>query len=200
MKWIGLTGGIATGKSTAKKLIESLGSPVIDADEISHQLSAVDQAGYKAIVSHFGKEVLNTDLTLDRKKLGQMIFANESLKLQLEGILHPLIRAEVLRQKEQHRANGAELCFYDVPLLFEKKLWSDFDATVLIWCDARAQLERLMARNGYSKEEALLRISNQIDLIDKVKMSTYCVDNSGDTEDLQKQLVKLLGNLKQLTI
>ncbi|AGH96213.1 dephospho-CoA kinase [Pseudobdellovibrio exovorus] len=197
MKWIGLTGGIATGKSTAKKLIESLGSPVIDADEISHQLSAVDQAGYKAIVSHFGQEVLNTDLTLDRKKLGQMIFADESLKLQLEGILHPLIRAEVLRQKEHHRTSGAELCFYDVPLLFEKKLWSDFDATVLIWCDAYTQLQRLMARNGYTEEEALLRISNQIDLIDKVKMSTYCVDNSGDTEDLQKQLVKLLESLKR---
>lgn len=196
MKWIGLTGGIATGKSTAKKLLEGLGIPVIDADEISHQLSAVNQAGYKAIVSHFGNGVLNTDSTLDRKKLGQLIFADESLKLQLEGILHPLIRAEVLRQKEQHRANGAELCFYDVPLLFEKKLWSDFDATVLIWCDARIQLERLIARNGYSEEEARLRISNQIDLIDKVKMSTYCVDNSGDTEDLQKQLVRLLGNLK----
>lgn len=195
MKWTGLTGGIATGKSTAKKLIEGLGIPVIDADEISHALSAVGQPGYEGIVSHFGNEVLTTDQTLDRKKLGQLVFADVKQKLALENILHPLIRAEVLSQREHHRAAGASLCFYDVPLLFEKQLWNDFDATVLIWCDPRIQLERLMARNGFTEEEARLRIRNQVDLIEKVRQATYCVDNSGDVEDLGKQLVRLVKRL-----
>ena len=132
MKWTGLTGGIATGKSTAKKLIESLGIPVVDADQISHKLSEVGAAGYTQIVSHFGHSILNSDLTINRKKLGKIIFSDSSLKLKLESILHPLVQTEVRVQRETHRLNGAKLCFYDVPLLFEKKLWSDFDATVLM--------------------------------------------------------------------
>lgn len=195
MKWTGLTGGIATGKSTAKKLIEGLGYPVIDADEISHTLSAVGQAGYAGILSHFGNEVLQKDQTLDRKKLGQIVFSDPQRKLELENILHPLIRAEVLRQREQHEKNGVPVCFYDVPLLFEKQLWNDFDATVLIWCDPRIQLERLMKRNNLTEAEARLRMQNQIELIEKVRMATYCVDNSGDTEDLGKQLVRLVQRL-----
>lgn len=195
MKWTGLTGGIATGKSTAKKLIEGLGAPVIDADEISHRLTGVGQAGYTAVVSHFGNQVLQKDQTLDRKKLGQIVFSDSEQKLALENILHPLIRSEVIRQREQHEKSGAAVCFYDVPLLFEKQLWNDFDATVLIWCDPRIQLERLMRRNNFSESEAQLRISNQIDLIEKVRMATYCVDNSGDTEDLKNQLSRLLQRL-----
>lgn len=195
MKWTGLTGGIATGKSTAKKLIEGLGFPVIDADEISHRLTESGQPGYVGVVSHFGNQVLQKDQTLDRKKLGQIVFSDSEQKLALENILHPLIRSEVVRQREHHEKSGTTVCFYDVPLLFEKQLWNDFDATVLIWCDPRIQLERLMKRNQLSESDAQLRIANQIDLIEKVRMATYCVDNSGDVEDLKKQLSRLLQRL-----
>jgi dephospho-CoA kinase len=195
MKWTGLTGGIATGKSTAKKLIESLGFPVIDADQISHKLSEVGATGYTQIVSQFGHSVLNSDLTINRKKLGQIIFSDTSLKLKLESILHPLIQTEVKVQREFQRLNGAKLCFYDVPLLFEKKLWSDFDATVLIWCDPNIQLQRLMTRNSLSEEEARLRLANQLPLVDKVSLAHYCVDNSGDLVELEKQISFLLKRL-----
>lgn len=195
MKWTGLTGGIATGKSAAKKLLEGLGIPVIDADQISHKLSQPGEETYSKIVSHFGNSILNPDLSIDRKKLGQIIFSNEQSKLQLEAILHPPIQAEVRRQREMHKQAGAKICFYDVPLLFEKNLWKDFDATVLIWCAPAIQLERLMKRNSLTKEEALLRIRNQIPLIDKVKMADYCVDNSGDLLDLEKQINKLVNTL-----
>ncbi|MBY0553835.1 dephospho-CoA kinase [bacterium] len=195
MKWTGLTGGIATGKSAAKKLIESLGIPVIDADQISHKLSEPGQETYSKIVSHFGNSILNPDLSIDRKKLGQIIFSNEQSKLQLEAILHPPIQAEVRRQREIHKQAGAKICFYDVPLLFEKNLWRDFDATVLIWCSPSIQLDRLMKRNNLTLEEAVLRIGNQIPLIDKVKMANYCIDNSGDLSDLEKQLQKLVEKL-----
>lgn len=195
MKWTGLTGGIATGKSTAKKLIEGLGIPVVDADQISHRLSEPEQAGYTQIVSHFGNKILNDNLSIDRKKLGHIVFTDTRLKSQLEQILHPLIKAEVLLQKNQHQKNGATICFYDVPLLFEKNLWDDFDSTVLIWVNNQTQLERLMMRSGFTLEEAFLRIKNQVPMIDKVKMAKHCVDNSGDIEDLEKQIKKLIKSL-----
>lgn len=196
MKWTGLTGGIATGKSTAKKLIESLGIPVVDADQISHGLTVPGEKGYLQIVSHFGKNILNEDFSLNRKKLGHLVFANPQIMSELENILHPLIRAEMLSQRKYFEKNGAPLCFYDVPLLFEKKLTQEFDTTVLIWCNTQTQLERLMKRSGLTVDEAVLRIKNQLPMIDKVKLAEHCVDNSGDTEDLGKQIKRLIRKLQ----
>lgn len=198
MKWAGLTGGIATGKTTAKKLIESLGIPVIDADQISHRLSEVGQSGYQKIASRFGNEILNSDQSINRKKLGQIIFSDTQLKSDLENILHPLIKIEVLSQRKQHEAAGVPLCFYDIPLLFEKKLSKDFDTTVLIWCNNQTQLERLIKRSSLGVEEAYLRIKNQLPMIDKVKIAEHCVDNSGDLDDLEKQLKRLVRFLGKI--
>ena len=196
MKWTGLTGGIATGKSTAKKLIESLGFPVVDADQISHKLSEPGASGYDKILSQFGRDFLNSDSTLDRKKLGQIIFSEPTKKQLLENILHPLIQDEVKFLRKLHQENGVSLCFYDVPLLFEKDLSSQFDTTVLIWCNASAQLGRLMARNNLTESEARLRIENQMSLVDKVRRADHCVDNSGDMADLEKQIKRLTQRLK----
>jgi len=198
MKWTGLTGGIATGKSTASKLIEGLGIPVIDADQISHKLSEVGQLGYEKILFHFGKDILNTNLSIDRKKLGQIIFSNSRLKSDLENIMHPLIKAEVQLQKKEHQLKGVSLCFYDVPLLFEKKLETNFETIVLIWCNRQTQLQRLMQRNRLTVEAAQLRINSQWSMIDKVKKAHYCLDNSGDQEDLNKQLKNLIKTLSDL--
>ena len=192
MKWTGLTGGIATGKSTAAKLIESMGIPVIDADQIAHKLSEPGQIGYQKIVSHFGQQILSNDLSIDRRELGRIIFSDTQLKSDLENILHPLIKAEVQEQRKKYQASGVPLCFYDVPLLFEKKLAKEFDTTVLIWCDNQMQLERLMKRSGLTVEEAYLRIKNQMPMIDKVSLAEHCVDNSGDIEDLEKQIKRLI--------
>lgn len=200
MKWTGLTGGIATGKSTAARLIEGLGVPLIDADQISHKLSEVGEPGYEKILSHFGKNILNSDLSINRKELGRLIFSDPQLKSDLEGILHPLIKHEVQKHKNQYQRQGAKLCFYDVPLLFEKKSAADFDVTVLVWCDSQTQLNRLLQRSQLgsqlSVEEANLRIKNQLPMIDKVKMADFCLDNSGDIEDLEKQIKKLLKTLE----
>ena len=132
MKWIGLTGGIATGKSTVKKLIEGRGHPVIDADLISHRLTEVGQVGYQNVVSHFGNSVVNPDQTLNRKALGQIIFNDSQQRAQLENILHPLIQVAVAQQKKMHLGANRALCFYDVPLLFEKNLKKEFDLVVMI--------------------------------------------------------------------
>lgn len=195
MKWTGLTGGIATGKSTAAKLLEGLGFPVIDADQISHKVTEVGAEGYLRVVSHFGKDILNEDNSINRKKLGHLVFSSPQLKFELETILHPIIKVHVDLQRKKYEVGGVALCFYDVPLLFEKNLMANFKSTVLIWCNNQMQLERLMSREGLSADEAYIRIKNQLPMIDKVKLATHCIDNSGDTEDLLKQLRHLIKTL-----
>lgn len=196
MKWTGLTGGIATGKSTAKKLIEGLGFPVIDADQISHSLTEPGGPGYIGILSQFGRDVLMKDSDrIDRKKLAALIFSSLMQKEILESILHPLIQEEVRSQKEFYRSKSHRICFYDVPLLFEKNLQSQFDTTLLIWCDPQTQLARLMKRSGLTEEEARLRMGNQMSLVEKVKLADHCVDNSGNEADLEKQLLRLVPRL-----
>jgi dephospho-CoA kinase len=195
MKWIGLTGGIATGKSTAKKLIEGLGYPVIDADIISHDITQVGREGYVKIVSHFGKEILLADQSLNRKALGQIIFNDAQKRLELEQILHPIIQIEVQRQKESHALRKNRLCFYDVPLLFEKDLKKNFDAVVLVWCDPVMQKMRLMARNQLTAIEAQSRLSSQSEMSYKVKNSHHCLDNSTDINGLERQIQSLVRSL-----
>ncbi len=197
MKWIGLTGGIATGKSTAKKLIEGLGIPVIDADQISHQMTATGAEGLRQVVSHFGTEMLNPDQSLNRKKLGAIIFNDAQLRLKLENILHPLIQTEVQRLKTKYRDEGHKICFYDVPLLFEKNLASLFDHVVLVWCEPQEQLNRLIIRSQLSVEEAEARINSQIVMSEKIKRAHYCIDNSTTLENLQIQIHHLIKTLGQ---
>ena len=197
MKWTGLTGGIATGKSTVKKLLEGFGIPVVDADQISHKLTEQGAAGYNGILSHFGNEILTADQSLDRKKLGQIIFSDAARKSELENILHPLIQQEVQIQREMHQHRDADICFYDVPLLFEKNLAGNFDHTVLVWCDTKTQMDRLLNRDHLSETEAFLRIGNQLNLVEKVKQADFCIDNSGSVHELETQLKKLIIKLKE---
>lgn len=195
MKWTGLTGGIGTGKSTARKLLQSLGFQAIDADEISHRLSQPGEQAYSQIVSHFGNSILEQDQRLNRKKLGELVFSQPQQKAVLEGILHPLIQKEVQTQRRVLESKGEKICFYDVPLLFEKNLVSQFDHTVLIWCDPKTQLQRLLERDKIPPLQIEYRIKNQWPIIDKVKLAEFCIDNSGDLEDLSRQLKKLVNKI-----
>ena len=190
-----MTGGIATGKSTVKKLIEGLGFPVIDADLISHELTQVSKAGYDAVVSHFGNSVLNPDQTLNRKALGEIVFNDFEKRTQLENILHPLIKTEVVRQKAVHAAAQVKLCFYDVPLLFEKDLKKEFDLVIMVWCDPALQKVRLAARSQLTEVAVQSRLSSQMKLGDKIKNSDYCLDNSTDHAGLEKQVTALLQTI-----
>jgi len=195
MKWIGLTGGIATGKSTVARLVESLGASVIDADKISHQLTRIGQSGYKQVVSYFGTSILNDSQEIDRKVLAQIIFSDVQKKNNLEKILHPLIQDEVLRLKIEYKNNQARFCFYDVPLLFEKKMENNFDSVVTVWCDEKTQISRLRTRNNLTVPEALARIETQIPLADKILKSQYCIDNSGPEESLIQIVSNWFENL-----
>lgn len=197
MKWIGLTGGIATGKSTVKNKMLSLNMAVIDADVISHELTQVGASGYKQIVSLFGKEVLNPDQTLNRKQLGHIVFNDTQKLFLLEQILHPLIQAEVQIRKMSFQQQGQALCFYDVPLLFEKKLEAQFDLIVLVYAPSTTQVERLRLRNNLTSTEAMARLQAQIPIHQKVALAKYCLDNSTNQDDLDLQVLNLVKTLSQ---
>ena len=186
---------MGTGKSTARKQLQSLGFQAIDADEISHRLSQPGEQAYTKIVSHFGKSILDHDQCINRKRLGALVFSDSAQKTVLEGILHPLIQQEVQAQRRIFESRGEKICFYDVPLLFEKNLVSQFDRTVLIWCDPKSQLQRLLKRDRLPPQEIEQRLKNQWPIIDKVKKADFCIDNSGDQEDLARQLEKLIHKL-----
>lgn len=192
MKWIGLTGGIATGKSTVKNRLITLNIPVIDADQISHELTQVNGLGYKQIVSQFGNEILNPDQTLHRKKLGEIVFSDKQKLLQLEQILHPLIQAEVKTRKASYQSKGHKICFYDVPLLFEKNLGAQFDKIVLVYAPVTTQVNRIMLRDGLDHIQALARINNQLPMAAKIQKSHLCLDNSTNNEDLSLQVLNLI--------
>ncbi len=195
LKWYGLTGGIATGKSTVARLLQGRGFPVIDADQIAHQLTEKNQLGYNQIVKDFGRGILDADQNIDRKKLAQIIFNNSTKKDKLESILHPLIQQKVQSLKSDYKAKNFLMCFYDVPLLFEKKIETQFDAVILVYAQPEVQLQRLMARNQLTRAEAESRIKNQSPMPDKIKKSHFCLDNSTDVGDLETQVETLCAVL-----
>lgn len=197
MKWIGLTGGIATGKSSVSRLLLSLGTPVIDADKISHDLSQIGSAGYHHIVSAFGRQILNTDQTLNRSALGKIIFNDLNSRQKLESVLHPLIQQKVLSEKLMYQNAGHLYCIYDVPLLFEKKMAEQFDATILVYAPLHIQLNRLMKRNNLNNTEALSRLKSQLPACEKIKNSKFCIDNSTTHSDLEIQVKSLHSKLIQ---
>lgn len=197
MKWIGLTGGIATGKSTVKSRLIALNIPVIDADQISHELSVVGGLGYKAIVSQFGTEILNPDQTIHRKKLGEIVFNDKQKLLQLEQILHPLIQAEVKQRRSAYQSQGQAICFYDVPLLFEKNLEAQFDLIVLVYAPITTQVDRIMLRDSLDHIQALARINAQLPISVKIQKSHHCLDNSTNNDDLGLQVLNLIRVLSQ---
>lgn len=195
MKWIGLTGGIATGKSAAAKLIQGLGFPVIDADEIARLVVQPGQEGLQKIVHHFGNSVLQTDQSLNRRLLGEIVFNSVEKRLLLESILHPLIQVEVAKLKQKYELENEKICFYDIPLLFEKGLAAQFFCTVLIWCDPETQKRRLQARNQLTEKQAVDRIKLQKRLSEKLPLANFCIDNSTTLQSLELQIGKLVKKL-----
>lgn len=197
MKWIGLTGGIATGKSTVKNKLTELNIPVIDADSISHELTQIGGLGYSAIVSHFGNDILNPDQSIHRKKLGEIVFNDSQKLMHLEQLLHPLIQSEVQQRKAKLKSHGKTLCFYDVPLLFEKKLEAQFDQIVLVYAPLTTQVDRLMLRDNLTYTQALARINAQSPMSHKIERSHFCLDNSTNNDDLGLQVLNLVRKLSQ---
>jgi dephospho-CoA kinase len=188
MMWIGLTGGIASGKSTVAKLFRDHGITVIDADLIAHQVVEPGKPGLRSIVSEFGEEVLDSDGRLNRRALGQKVFGHPESLQRLESILHPLVQQEVLIQRKNAEQSGAKIAIYDVPLLFEKKLEAQFDGVITVHSSLENQKKRIKLRDGLTDQEIEKRLSSQIPLKQKMDQSHWRIDNNGSLSELQAQV------------
>lgn len=196
---IGLTGSIGTGKSTVAKMFKQLGIPVIDADEIARLVVEPGKEAYEKIVETFGEDILQKDRTLDRKKLGAIVFNDEEKRKQLNGIVHPAIRKEMLRQRDEYLEQHAPCVVLDIPLLYESKLEHFVDKVIVVKTSPEVQLERILARDDLSKEEALKRINAQIDVAKKAEWADAVIDNDGTIEETERQLKDILTRWHILT-
>ncbi len=179
MRTIGLTGGIACGKSNVSSELRRLGAFVIDGDVISRELTAPGGAALPAIREAFGGSVFAAPDVLDRKALGALIFSDNAARERLDAVMQPLILREILRRMDEARAKGEALCVLDMPLLYEKGLDRLCDA---VWCVSlpeETQLERLMARDGIGREAALARVRSQMDAREKARRADVVIDTSG---------------------
>jgi dephospho-CoA kinase len=190
---IGITGGIASGKSTVSLYLQELGFTIVDADLASRAVVEPGEEAYHQVVKAFGEDILLTDGNIDRVKLGSIIFNDQEKRLLLNGIVHPAVRNWMRLKTEAALSSGEETVFMDIPLLFESKLTFMVDKTLLIYVDEQVQLERLMNRNGLSETEALARINSQMPLADKKALADAVIDNNGDVNETKRQVKAILS-------
>jgi len=195
---IGLTGGIASGKSTISNYLRSLSLPIIDADVEARLAVEKGEPGYSKIVEHFGTEILLEDGSLNRAKLGEIVFRDEKQRAVLNGIVHPEVRNRMNKKQNEAIAEGHMAVILDIPLLFENKLDSTVDKTILVYVDTETQISRLMDRNKLSLEQAKLRIEAQMPLQEKKALADKIIDNNGTVENSQDQALKILQDWKVL--
>lgn len=198
MKWIGLTGGIGTGKSTVADILRRRSYQVIDADQIAREALETNSPVFSDVVRVFGPVILDDSGCIQRAKLAEIVFNEPSKKIELENIVHPFVQKKVQELKMLLAKEGAIVAFYDVPLLFEKKLQGQFDKTIVVSCEPEIQLQRIQKRNPqWSAEEINSRVLSQLPLITKVEKADYVIDNNGNLNELESQVEAVLESLKK---
>ncbi len=196
MRLYGLTGGIASGKSTVSTMFREAGVPVIDADELAREVVEPGQPALAEIAVRF-PGTLTAEGTLDRAKLGALIFKDPSKRAALGAITHPRIQALALERTTALAATGALAAIYDAALLIENKLYEHVDGVILVSCPAEVQLARLMARNALSDAQARQRIDSQMSLEQKRPFATWLIDNGGSLTTTRAQVKKVIAGWKE---
>jgi len=198
---IGLTGGIASGKSLVAEIFRRLGAAVIDSDSIAREVVEPGATGWQSVVAKFGQDILAPDSTIDRAKLGRIIFSDRERRNTLNAILHPLIINTI---RERITALGRKypeaLVVADIPLLIECGLQHEFDAVIVVWSPVELQRKRLMERDGLSAAEAQQRIDAQMALNEKQAHATYVIKNDGSEKQTEEQVKKIFLTIKQQAI
>lgn len=195
MRLVGLTGGIASGKSTVARMLVDLGARLVDADRLARQVVEPDKPAWSEIVAHYGEQVLNPDRSLNREQLGEIIFHNPEERRRLNRITHPRIGIEMRELIERHRREGAELVVIDAALLLESAATNWIRPVVVVTANEEVRLERIMRRDGLSREQAVARIQAQMSEAERIARADYVIDNSGTLEQLQEQVKKVWNRL-----
>jgi dephospho-CoA kinase len=194
---VALTGGIATGKSIVAKTLQDLGCYVHHADQIAHQLMEPERPAWKKIVSRFGQEILNPDKTIDRKKLGTLIFADEKKRNFINQLIHPLVLEEKKKiiaklEKDGHH----EIFVSEAALTIESGFAEFFDKIIVVFCREEIQTKRLMERDNINREEALKKMASQMPTEEKLKSADYTIDSSGAVQSTVEQTEKVFFSLR----
>ena len=194
MLTIALTGGIACGKSTVSGMLAQLGASIIDADQISRSLTAPNGDALPAIRRTFGDSVFNADGTLNRPALSAVVFSDKTAIEKLNAITHPLVKQQMDEQLAICRKNGTPVVVLDVPLLFEANMQHMGDLVACVVAPEEVQIARMASRNGYTREEALSRIRNQMPVSEKARRSDIVIDTDKPLPELQKEIETLYQN------
>jgi len=198
---VGLTGGIVGGKSTVASMFRDLGAKIIDADILGHSVILPYKPAWKKIIKLFGEDILGNDLTIDREKLGKIVFADQALLKKLNKITHPeiikLIKKEInLARNKTH--NQEKILVIDAALIYEAKIDKIMDKIIVVYIDEDEQIKRLIKRNNLSKDEALQRVKSQIPMKEKIKMADYVIDNNDTLDKTKKQVETIWQELISL--
>jgi dephospho-CoA kinase len=184
---VGLTGGIACGKSTVARMLAEKGAVLIDFDELAHAVQEPEGAVWREIVRHFGEEILHEDRTIDRRKLGETVFADREKRELLNRLVHPAIFEEWQRRLAEIRVRRADaIVVSDIPLLIEAGLKGMVDLVLLVYITPEEQVRRVMARNGFSREEAERRLAAQMPIEEKLRWADIVIRNGGSPEETRR--------------
>ena len=196
MKLVGLTGGIASGKSTVAKILQDLGAAIVNADDLAREVVLPGREAWKEVVAAFGVDILQTDQNLDRQKLRTLIFNQPEARKRLESIIHPRVRALAEERIRQYGAAGYPVVIYEVPLLFEGKLQEWLRPVILVACNLETQTARLQKRDHLARADAEKHIAAQMSLTEKRRLADYVIENNGSLADLERQTRQILEKLK----
>ncbi|NLJ72910.1 MAG: dephospho-CoA kinase [Syntrophomonadaceae bacterium] len=198
MKIVGLTGGIASGKSTVAGVFAELGAYIIDADKVAHEIVEPNNPAWRDVISFFGEEILNADKTINRERLGEIVFNNADLLDKLNKITHPRIMEKFKDELQAIRENNPNaIVIMEVPLLYETHLERMCDLVVVVWVDRETQKDRLMRRDSISGDSAVKRIDSQMDLDEKAKIADYVIDNRKTIEETIKIATNYYNEIKE---